>query len=114
MTAGIVSLYFLMLLVVSILSYRKGFRNIFTTGSKLPWILAGFSVFVINPDTINILSKMGIVAGEGYAGMWIFYTGVLGAGFLPILFAPLWSRLKFMTDNQFILFSLVFAVGLNL
>jgi len=104
MTAGIIALYFLILLVVSTLSYRKGFRNIFTTGTKLPWILAGFSVFVINPDTINILSKMGIVAGEGYAGMWTFYTGVLGAGFLPILFAPLWSRLKFMTDNQFILF----------
>lgn len=58
---------------------------------------------MFNPDTIYVLSKMGIVASEGYAGMWIFYSGVLGAGFLPILFAPMWSRLKFMTDNQFIL-----------
>lgn len=99
----IIVLYFILLAIVSILSYRKGFQNIFRTEKTLPWFLAGFSVFLINPDTFNVLSKMGIVATEGYAGMWIFYTGVFGAGFLPILFAPLWSRLRFMTDNQFIL-----------
>jgi len=104
MTAGIIILYFLVLISISIFSFRPGFRNIFSTQGKLPWLLAGFSVFVINPDTINVLSKMGIVAEEGYSGLWIFYSGILGAGFLPILFAPLWSRLKFMTDNQFILF----------
>ena len=103
MTLLIVGIYFFILLLVSVFSYRKGFRNIFSTGKRLPWLLAGFSVFVINPGTINILSKMGIVATEGYSGMWIFYTGMLGAGFLPVIFAPLWSRLRFMTDNQFIL-----------
>jgi len=99
----IILIYLLLLALVSILSYRRGFQNIFRTEKSLPWYLAGFSVFLINPDSINILSKMGIVATEGYAGMWIFYTGVLGAGLLPIVFAPLWSRLKFMNDNQFIL-----------
>jgi SSS family solute:Na+ symporter len=103
MSLTIIIIYMVLLALVSILSYRKGFQNIFRTEKRLPWYLAGFSVFLINPDSINILSKMGIVATEGYAGMWIFYTGVLGAGFLPILFAPLWSRLKFMNDNQFIL-----------
>lgn len=96
--------YLLLLVLVSILSYRKGFQNIFRTDRKLPWYLAGFSIFMINPETTNLLSKMEIVANEGYSGLWIFYTGVLGAGLLPIVFAPLWSRLKFMTDNQFILF----------
>lgn len=103
MSLTIIIIYLLVLALVSILSYRRGFQNIFRTEKSLPWYLAGFSVFLINPDSINILSKMGIVATEGYAGMWIFYTGVLGAGLLPILFAPLWSRLKFMNDNQFIL-----------
>lgn len=95
--------YLIILLLISLLSYRKGFQNIFRTEQRLPWYLAGFSLFMINPDTVNVLSKMGIVATEGYSGLWIFYSGVLGAGLLPILFAPLWSRLKFMTDNQFIL-----------
>lgn len=104
MSITILILYLLVLGVFSILSYRRGFQNIFRTENRLPWYLAGFSLFLINPDIINVLSKMGIVATDGYAGMWIFYTGVLGAGFLPILFAPLWSRLRFMTDNQFILF----------
>ncbi len=104
MSLTILILYLLLLGAVSVLSYRKGFQNIFRTENTLPWYVAGFSLFLINPDIINVLSKMGIVATEGYAGMWIFYTGVLGAGFLPIIFAPLWSRLRFMTDNQFILF----------
>jgi solute:Na+ symporter, SSS family len=95
--------YLLLLIVVSLTAYRRGFRNIFSTQRSLPWFLAGFSVFMINFDNINILSKMGIVAEQGYSGLWIFYTGVLGAGLLPIVFAPLWSRLKLMTDNQFIL-----------
>lgn len=100
---SIIVLYVLLLFLVSVLSYRKGFLNVFQTEGKIPWFIAGFSVFLINPDTINILSKMGIVAEEGYSGMWIFYSAVLGTGFLPILFAPLCSRLNFMTDNQFIL-----------
>ena len=104
MSLTILILYLLILGLVSILSFRKGFQNIFRTENRLPWYLAGFSLFLINPDIINVLSKMGIAATEGYSGMWIFYTGVLGAGFLPIIFAPLWSRLRFMTDNQFILF----------
>ncbi|HYW95311.1 MAG TPA: hypothetical protein VE870_06980 [Bacteroidales bacterium] len=103
MFSWILIVYTLILLLVSVLSFRKGFRNIFRTENRIPWFLAGFSIFLINPDTINVLTKMGIVAEEGYSGMWIFYSGVLGAGLLPILFAPLWSRLKFMTDNQFIL-----------
>ena len=100
---GILVSYLIILVAVSIFSYRKGFNNIFSTAKRIPWIFAGFSIFMFNPDTINVLSKMGIVATEGYSGMWIFYSGVLGAGLLPILFAPMWSRLKFMTDNQFIL-----------
>lgn len=95
--------YVFFLIVVSVINYRDGFKNIFSTEAKIPWVLAGFSLFVINPELINIISKMGIVAREGYSGLWIFYTGLLGAGLLPIFFAPLWSRLKFMTDNQFIL-----------
>ncbi len=98
-----IAIYIFILLSVSLISYRKGFKNIFSTEKSLPWFLAGFSLFVINPDLINSLSKMGIVANEGYSGLWIFYTSVLGAGLLPVVFAPLWSRLKFMTDNQFIL-----------
>ena len=80
MSLSILILYLLILGAVSILSFRKGFQNIFRTEKRLPWYLAGFSLFLINPDIINVLSKMGIVATEGYAGLWIFYTGVLGSG----------------------------------
>ena len=104
MSYFVIILYFVFLALISVLSYRTGFSNVFSTAKQIPWYLAGFSIFIINPDTINILSKMGIVAEKGYSGMWIFYTAVLGAGFMPIIFAPLWSRLRFMTDNQFILF----------
>jgi Na+/proline symporter len=50
-----------------------------------------------------MLSKMGILIDEGYSGLWIFYSSVLSVGFIPVIFAPLWSRIKFITDNQFTL-----------
>lgn len=57
MSPSIIIIYIAILAMVSLLSFRKGFQNIFRTEKRLPWYLAGFSLFLINPDIINVLSK---------------------------------------------------------
>ena len=46
----------------------------------------------------------GVIHEKGLSGLWIFWPSILGATFVPIVLAPLWSKLDFITDNQFILF----------
>jgi len=46
----------------------------------------------------------GIVANKGFSGLWILWVGWISAFVIPVVFAPYWRRLNFMTDNQFLLF----------
>lgn len=46
----------------------------------------------------------GIIAEHGMSGMWMIWGGWLGVFVIPIVFAPLWRKMDFMTDNQFLLF----------
>jgi Na+/proline symporter len=96
--------YLIILISVSVLSYSKKYQNIFSSEKMIPWWILGMSYFIINNDNINSLPKMGILLEKGYSGLWIYYTAFLSAGIVPIIFAPMWGKLKFMTDNQFILF----------
>ncbi len=100
---GIIILYLVIISLVSLLYYKGKFNNIFFSAKTIPWYIAGFSYFLIYPATYNIISQMGIATQTGYSGMWIFYCSVLSAGILPVIYAPLWNKLRFMTDNQFIL-----------
>ena len=96
--------YLIVLILVSLFSYSKKYQNIFSSEKMIPWWILGMSYFIINNDNINSLPKMGILLEKGYSGLWIYYTAFLSAGIVPIIFAPMWGKLKFMTDNQFILF----------
>jgi Na+/proline symporter len=46
----------------------------------------------------------GIIAQHGMQGMWMVWASCLGAFVVPMVFAPLWQKLDFITDNQFLLF----------
>lgn len=45
----------------------------------------------------------GIISQKGLQGMWIFWASWLGAYVVPIVFAPIWKKLNFITDNEFLL-----------
>ncbi len=95
--------YILVVSLISFFSFNGKFDNLFGSQKTVSWWITGLSYFIISSENVNMLSKMGIVIDEGYSGLWIFYCSVLSVGFIPVIFAPLWSRLKFITDNQFIL-----------
>ena len=46
----------------------------------------------------------GIIAEHGMKGMWMVWAGWLGTFVIPLVFAPLWQKMDFITDNQFLLF----------
>jgi Na+/proline symporter len=46
----------------------------------------------------------GIIAEHGMKGMWIIWAGWLGTFVVPLVFAPLWQKMNFITDNQFLTF----------
>ena len=100
----VIVVYIIILLIISVLSYSKNYQNIFSSEKMIPWWILGMSYFITNNDNLNSLPKMGILLEKGYSGLWLYYTGFLAAGIVPIIFAPMWGKLKFMTDNQFILF----------
>ena len=96
--------YVIILLTISILVYSKNYRSIFSSEKIIPWWILGMSYFITNNENLDSLPQMGILLEKGYSGLWLYYTGVFSAGFVPIIFAPLWGKLRFMTDNQFTLF----------
>ena len=46
----------------------------------------------------------GIIAQYGMKGLWLVWCGIIGSFVIPLVFAPLWQKMNFITDNQFLLF----------
>ena len=46
----------------------------------------------------------GIISQKGMQGMWLLWASWLGAYVVPLVFAPVWKKLNFITDNEFLLF----------
>lgn len=72
--------------------------------AKASWWINGFSIFAVQISVSQPLLYSGVIHSEGVSGLWLFWSAYLVSGFLPFVFAPLWAKLKFITDNQFLLF----------
>lgn len=72
--------------------------------TKTSWVKNGFSLFAVNFSITIPLLYSGIIHSEGIGGLWLFWSAYAISGFVPFVFAPLWAKLNFTTDNQFLLF----------
>ncbi|NBX79083.1 MAG: hypothetical protein EBQ94_01695 [Flavobacteriales bacterium] len=98
-------LAYLIVLVSLTLFQLKDFKNpVFRSGKKVAWWLSGLSLYMhyLSVDQGQLVT--GIIAEHGMSGMWMFWAGWLGIFVIPLVFAPLWRKMDFMTDNQFLLF----------
>ena len=59
-------------------------------------------MYYLSVDQGQLLT--GIIAEHGMQGMWMVWAGWLGAFVVPLVFAPLWQKMDFITDNQFLVF----------
>ena len=100
----IFALYFIFITILTFLQKKDWFNSVFKSNKKVSWLISGLSLymFYLSVDQGQMLT--GIIAEHGMKGMWMIWVGFLGAFVVPIVFAPLWQKMDFITDNQFLLF----------
>ena len=98
------SLYVLIFIVGLWLLIKQGGNKFFTSRKNTSWILSGLSLFMLSLSVDQGQLITGIVATNGFSGLWILWIGWISAFVIPLVFAPYWRKLNFMTDNQFLLF----------
>lgn len=95
-------LYFVLLFLISY-SSRSGWKNqVFFSTKKYSWFVTGLSLFMF-----LLSAEQGQLAFEGIKNgsiwtMWQFWSSMIGAFIVPIIFAPFWHRLQLGSDNEFI------------
>jgi solute:Na+ symporter, SSS family len=101
---AIIAAYFVLSLAVGLYYTRRAGRNVteyFLSGRDLPWWLAGTSMVATTFAADTPLAVTEMVARNGVAGNWLWWS-MLPSGMLTVfLFARLWRRAEVMTDVEF-------------
>jgi Na+/proline symporter len=100
----VIALYFLFNLGVGIYLRKRATRSVddfFVGGRNISWWLAGTSMVATTFAADTPLVVSGLVARNGIAGNWIWWS-MLFSGMLTVFFyAKLWRRAGVMTDVEF-------------
>jgi SSS family solute:Na+ symporter len=100
----VVGLYFVFNLAIG-LYYRKratgSVSDYFLSGRNVSWWLAGTSMVATTFAADTPLAVTGLVARNGIAGNWIWWSMVFSGMMTVFLFAKLWRRAGVLTDVEF-------------
>jgi solute:Na+ symporter, SSS family len=100
----VVGLYFVLNLAIG-LYYRKratgSVSDYFLSGRNVSWWLAGTSMVATTFAADTPLAVTGLVARNGIAGNWIWWSMVFSGMMTVFLFAKLWRRAGVLTDVEF-------------
>lgn len=102
---SIIFLYLLFSLLVGVWYRRRASEStteFFLSGRKLPWWIAGTGMVATTFAADTPLAVAGIVAKNGIAGNWIWWSFVFGGMLTVFFFARLWRRAQILTDLEFI------------
>jgi len=97
-------IYIILILVITYLNRSEVLKGVFKSTKKTTWVVPSISLLMYYISIEQGQMITGILTNQGLWGLWLFWSGLLGVAFTPIIFAPLWSKLDFVTDNQFLLF----------
>ena len=102
---AIIAAYFALSLVIGLYYYRRAGESMgeyFVAGRDLPWWLAGTSMVATTFAADTPLAVTEMVARNGVAGNWLWWS-MLPSGMLTVFFfARLWRRAEVMTDVEFV------------
>lgn len=102
---SIVVAYFLVTLGVGVAySQRAGasLSEYFISGRSLPWWIAGTSMVATTFAADTPLAVTGLVAKNGLAGNWFWWSYAVGGMLTVFVFARLWRRAEVMTDVELV------------
>lgn len=101
----IVAAYLFISGLIGVIFTKRASENtteFFLSGRKLPWWLAGTGMVATTFAADTPLAVSGIVARNGIAGNWIWWSFVAGGMLTVFFFARLWRRAQVLTDLEFI------------
>jgi solute:Na+ symporter, SSS family len=100
----IIASYFAVSAAIGLALSRRGGRSVtdyFLGGRRLPWWLAGTSMVATTFAADTPLAVAGLVARNGIAGNWIWWSAATGSMLTVFFFARLWRRAGILTDVEF-------------
>ena len=101
---AIIAAYFVVSAAIGLWYSARGGRNVnefFLTGRSLPWWLAGTSMVATTFAADTPLAVAGLVARNGIAGNWIWWSAAFGSMLTVFFFARLGRRAGILTDVEF-------------
>src|ERR1041384_7091926 len=101
---AIVAGYFLLSAGIGFAFTKKGGESLseyFISGRAVPWWLAGASMVATTFAADTPLVVTGIVAANGVAGNWLWWSMLMSGMLTVFFFARLWRRANVMTDVEF-------------
>src|SRR5207302_2777120 len=96
--------YLLVNLAIGIYYRRRASGNteeFFVSGRDVSWWLAGTSMVATTFAADTPLFVCGVVAKQGIAGNWIWWSFCVGGMLTVFFFARYWRRAEILTDVQF-------------
>jgi len=100
----LIAAYFVVSAAIGLWYSARGGRSVnefFLTGRSLPWWLAGTSMVATTFAADTPLAVAGLVARNGIAGNWIWWSAAFGSMLTVFFFARLWRRAGILTDVEF-------------
>ncbi len=100
----VIALYFVFNLAVALYLRKRATKSVsdfFLSGRNVTWWLAGTSMVATTFAADTPLVVTGLVAKNGIAGNWIWWSMVFSGMLTVFFFAKLWRRAGVMTDVEF-------------
>jgi len=100
----VIGLYFVFNLVIGLYFRKKGTGSVsdyFISGRNVSWWLAGTSMVATTFAADTPLAVTGLVARNGIAGNWIWWSMLFSGMLTVFFFARLWRRAGVLTDVEF-------------
>ena len=80
----------------------ESFVEYFASGRSLPWWIAGTSMVATTFAADTPLAVTGLIAENGLAGNWFWWSFAFGGMLTVFVFAKLWRRAEVLTDVELI------------
>jgi solute:Na+ symporter, SSS family len=101
----VISAYLLLNLLISMYYRRRSAGSIeefFVSGRNVSWWLAGTSIVATTFGADTPLLVTGLVAKNGIAGNWLWWSQCLCGMMTVFFFARYWRRAEILTDVEFV------------